>query len=178
MQKSASRIVLSHLAGFLLFIVLLSIANLLNITNPLIKDIITFLNGNILLLMAMMVFGILNDILWSHRFPWNVLAPFSAAVLGVLIVTFICRIFGMLNEFLHFGDLPCAWIATVVFFIVLIGAYATLLVRGGRPREEWHEDRKKRVHHEWPEWKDVEKEFRMAMYNLGKSLEKAFGPKK
>ena len=177
MRRSASRIVISHAAGFLVFIIILGIANMIDFKSPVLGNIVMFFNANIILLLVMMVFGLLNDIFWQYSFPFNVLAPVSGAVLGVLIVTFICRMFSLTDSYLRIGSLPCVAIATIVFFLVLIGGFATILVRGGKPREEWHEE-KKRKRHGWPEWEDVGKEFRMAMYNLGKSLEKAFGPRK
>jgi hypothetical protein len=75
----------------------------------------------------------------------------------------------------------------IVFLIVLVAGYITILARHGKPRNVWEEEHGR--WHEWGmrhmrrktkvEWEDVGDEFRLALYNLGKNINEALaGPRK
>ena len=149
MTKSAPRIILHRIIGFIIFLILLVIANaLIPIFNSNVySDIINFFNANIILLLILTLIGMVNEIFWSFYFPFNIIAPITGSILGVYIVTFVYRCINFLDIFIKNNSnimtaiLPEGIVSMLVFWIVLIAGYLIILIRQGRPRKEWHEQR-------------------------------------
>ena len=202
MAKTIVGIILSRVFGFVFFLVLLAIANFLvpYVPSEVYAQAVKFFNLNIILLLIIMFIGIINDIFWNFSFPFNILAPISSAILGIYIVTFLYRIWIFLDFYFQTGFyFPIRTLYTIVFVFVLIFGYFAILARGGRPRDEWkqrcierHEEKLERKKEKLEkkmekidrkisrkvEWDEVGEQFKLALYNLGKSISSLFEKKK
>jgi hypothetical protein len=199
MAQSIARIILSRVIGFLLFLVILAIANVLisSINNQVYTDTVDFFNTNLTIIIIVTFFGLVNDIFWTFYFPFNILAPVISAVLSVYIVTFIYRFWLFANNYIKFQlTIPINTIYLVVVLLVLILGYIVILARGGRPRQEWkerHEERRerrkeevqerldnldKRIKAKQLEWEEVGDQFKSALYKVGEKLNNSLDNKK
>jgi hypothetical protein len=198
-MKSIPGIILSKIIGFLVFLVLLAIANILipSINSEIYTGIVYFFNLSIFLIFVITVVGMINDILWRFYFPFNILAPISAAFLSMYLITFLYSIWDFINLYIESNTLssiviPLREIYLVVFILILFLGYLTIIIRGGLPRDAWKEkweDRyKKRLERKLdilerkkkrnePEWEDVGNQFRLAFYNLGDIINNLFDKK-
>ncbi len=195
MAKSVLKIILSNIIGFLIFLIILMIANKLisSFDNEIFRNIIGFLNANLVLLFTMMFVGMINEIFWAFYFPFNILAPITSSVLSVYIINFIERIWIFLNLYERFNILiNFQAVYTLVVFIVLISGYLIIFFRHGKPKEDlekWNRERLERKREKFHkkiqkidkklgknkvEWKDVENEFKLVLHNAGKSINKFF----
>jgi hypothetical protein len=197
-MKSSSRIVVGASAGFILLVAILIIANILvkNVSNPIYGNTINFFNSTIGLLLIIFLVGMINDLFWNFKFPFNLVAPITGAFLSIFIVNFIYNIWQFSQSYIHSGFyIPVYPIYSVVFLIVLGFGYFNLVIkeRGGkdiRDYKEYHEKKnkekekiyqeikKRRKEHKKIEWRDVGNEFKLALYNLGDSINDAFDRKK
>lgn len=198
-MKSAPKIIISRIIGFIIFLILLVIADaLIPVFNSNVySDIINFFNTNIILLLILTLIGMVNEIFWSFYFPFNIIAPITGSILSIYIITFIHRFFDFLNIYVQPNiSLPWNAIQSTVLWIVLIVGYIIILVRQGKPRKEWHEEIKKWHEQRWErkreklekkmekldrklgkkkvEWENVGNEFKMLFYNIGKSFNDMF----
>lgn len=202
MAKSVPRIILSQIIGFIIFLILLAATNMLipSINSIFYTQIILFFNSNIYLLLILTLIGILNEIFWSFYFPFNLVAPIISAVLSIYIITFIYKFWILANNYIESSiQIPLHAIYFAVFIIVLVFGYILLLARGGKPREDWQERHEKYKREKWEQrrkkyqkkienldkkvrsnldWEDVEDEFKLALYNLGRIINNLFAPKK
>ena len=190
MSRPAHHIVLWRVCGFLFFLILLAIANVVipNMNNSIYTDVVIFFNENITFLFLMTLIGMVNDLFWNFHFPFNIPAPITGGVLGIYVVMFFYRAWGFLNFYINSDiTLPMGLIYLCVFLITVVLGYMTILSRQGKPRRDWEEEMKRR--HEKMRgnkrpgrevnWKEVENEFRLVFYNIGRSINKLFeGQKK
>jgi hypothetical protein len=197
MSRSAFKIVMSNVGGFILFLILLGTANILlpHINSLVYVDVVLFLNRSLVLFTIMMLVGLINDILWSFYFPFNILAPVSSAILSFFIVIFIFRVWSFLNNYVQSNFVLPEFVYVPIALIVLVAGYVLILFRKGKPGEV-HKRRKKekeleekerlgkkaepaskRKQEETVEWQDVGDEFKHLFYNIGKSLNSFFGGK-
>jgi hypothetical protein len=192
MARSVLKIILSNIAGFLFFLILLAIANILlkYIPSAIYADVVNFFNTNIFLFLVMMLIGMINDIFWSFYFPFNILAPISSALLSLFIVVFFYTVWNFLNIYIKADVAVPKGMYTPVALLVLVVGYILILVRRGRPREvyeKWAEKKeevkkKSESARKRPEqdidWEDVGNEFKLFFYNLAKSMNKGFEKEK
>jgi hypothetical protein len=185
MSKPA-HIILFRILGFVFFLILLAAANVLIpfINKDLYTSIVMFLNSNIILLFIMTCIGMVNELFWSFNFPFNVAAPITGGVLGVYIVMFFYQIWNFINMYLNLGiTIRIGSFYFLIFLFVMVLGYVVILSRNGKTREDW-EERLKRRHKEMGknkkhegeeiEWKDVEREFRLIFYNIGRGINSLF----
>lgn len=187
MAKSVPKIIISRIIGFIIFLILLVVANALipAFNSNVYSDIINFFNLNIILLFILTLIGLINEIFWSFYFPFNIIAPITGSVLSIYIVTFIHRGFDFLNTYFP-SDIILPWqtIQSLVFWMVIIVSYLIILIRQGKPKEDWHEEMKKWHEQRWErkreklkkkmEWEDVGNEFKHLFYNIGRSINNLF----
>jgi hypothetical protein len=203
MAKSVPKIILSRIIGFLIFLILLAIANILipAVDSKIYSSIINFFNTNLILLFILTIIGMINEVFWSFYFPFSIIAPITGAILSIYIIIFIHKLFDFLNIYIQPSiALPWQTIHFIVFWIVLIAGYLIILIRQGKPREDWHEEIKKWHEQKWErkkiklqrkmkkidrklgkkkfEWEDVGNEFKTLFYNIGNSLNNLFEGKK
>ncbi len=200
MPRSTAKIILSRITGFIFFLILLAIANMLigSVHNETYRSIIFFFNESLLLLLILMLLGMVNDIFWNMNFPFNIIAPITSAVLSFCVLTFMYALWIFLDQYIQSGmTIPIGLLKIVVFFIVLLAGYLAILVRGGKPKSDWEDKWKERRQARWlrekerlqrrlnridrhvknkeeVDWEDVGEEFKLAFYNLGKSINKSF----
>jgi len=199
MAKSVPKIIISRIIGFIILLILLAIANALipAFDSNIYSDIINFFNTNLILLFILTLIGMINEIFWSFYFPFSIVAPITGAILSIYIITFIHRLFDFLNTYVQPNlVLPWQTIQSFVFWIVIIAGYIVILVRQGKPREDWykeikrwHEERLERkkeklekkldkidrkIGKKKVEWIDVGNEFKTFFYNIGNSLNNLF----
>jgi len=202
MTKSIPRIILSHIAGFIIFLILLAVANILipSINNDIYINIIQFFNSNLIFLLLLTFIGMINEIFWSFYFPFNIFAPIFSSILSIYVITFIYKIWSLLDVYIKSTlIIPIDLIYAIVPLIVFIAGYITIIARHGKPAEEWHRELKemhknrlerkrdklkiklekvdKKLGKNKVEWEDVGDEFRLAFYNLGKSFNELFDKK-
>ena len=204
MKRSIPGIIIMRLIGFLIFLIILAIANSLisNVNYQIYTDIINFFKENILLLAGMALLGIISEIFWCFYFPFNLIAPFASAILSIPIIAFIYHIWLFLNKYLNV-DLPfkISLVYIITFLIVLLVGYIKILAQGKQKRDSEDEDEsdeeiedrdedesenknvkkkveiKKRTSNNIY-WSDVGYQFREFFYNIGRSLNSLFNNKK
>lgn len=195
-EHSATVLILRRTVGFIIFLILLLIANTLasSFNNSIYSNIMQFFNINMPLFFILFVMGTINDLFWSFYFPWNMLAPVTGSILSIFIVTFLDKIWLFADSYIHSGfTIPIGLVTTIVFIIVFISGYFYLARRGIEHEEFWNEKEWKK----WKDWKkgwyeekmkdkheirkrkkvdwgDVGEEFKLALYNLGDSINRAF----
>jgi len=202
-MRSIPRIIFSRIIGFIIFLILLAIANLLipSINNNVYSDIVNFFNLNLILLLILTFIGLVNEIFWSFYFPFNIIAPITGSILSIYIITFIHHVYDFLEVyFIQNIVLPWQEIQIIVFWIVLITGYIIILIRGGKPREDVYQAVKRLREERWErkkeilerkiekldrrlgkkkvEWEDVGNEFKIFFYNIGESLNNLFNKDK
>jgi hypothetical protein len=206
MTKSVPRIIISGVAGFLFFLVILAVANALifSINNPVYTEIVLFVNKNIFLFFIIAVIGILNDIFWTFYFPFNIIAPITSSLLSIYIIMFLEKLFDFFNvQEITNISIPFTDLYILVALIVLVAGYLVIAIRAGRPRgyfekisrerqikqKEARMDRRERRKEELEEikelnkevrdieWEDIGDEFKQALFNLGKSINNLFEEK-
>jgi predicted PurR-regulated permease PerM len=200
MTKSIPRIIISKLIGFLIFLILLAVANILipYINSGIYTSFVEFFNANITILAIITLIGLVNGVFWSFYFPFNTIAPLISAILSMYIITFIYRFWTLLDKYTGLNVsitspiFPIYLIYILVFFIVLISGYITILARHGKPKGEWEErwenklERKKerlerkidkidrKMRRKGVEWDEIGDEFKLFFYNIGKGLNSLF----
>lgn len=189
--KSIPKIIISHLISLCIFLLIVMLANwFISTDNQTISAIINFLNKNILLIVLMSLIFMLADILHALIFPFNLPAPLFSAIGSMLVITFIFRIFELIDVLLNSDVMTSLnWIKwfvyPLVFIIVLIVGFVSVFFglfgwkeeKGERKREK-----KEKIIDITPKksksWKDVGNEFRNMLYDLFLSLRKAVKGKK
>lgn len=132
MGKSSSRIVLERMVGFLIFLIILGIANYVGqyVDSPTFSLILEFFNASLLFLFVITIFGLLSELFWNFMFPFNLAAPLFSGFVGLLITRFIFMLFDLIEPFVDVGisflAVPLSWL---VFCIVVAVGYIILVVR-------------------------------------------------
>jgi len=169
-EKSIASIVFSRICGFLGFAVLLGLANIaqLFIDNIIFSDVVRFLNSSILLLLIIMVVGILTDISWAVMFPFNILAPVLSAINSIFLLYFILGIIEVvqMHTFDFMPPMLFTLIAPILFFVVLIFGYVTLVMKVLLPSPRKEKTKK------CTKWGEVGEEFRLSILDSLKRFRK------
>jgi hypothetical protein len=191
-QRSVGSVVFGKVMGFLFFLFLLYIANVLAvyIESPAYLGILNFINNNLVLLIVMSVVFLVGSIFDVLIFPFNLSAPIFNSIGAVLVVIFIHRMFLLLdtvtgqNISIVFTVLSFL-IYPLVFLFVLVGGYISIFARlfsyssyqsarhpSEQPKKKSQEKviDVKRVR----SWDDVGNEFRQTIYDFLAMLRRAF----
>ena len=193
-HRSILGLTLSRFAGLMIFLILLVIANSLEINNSGYLHVVGFLNQNIGIIVLFSVLFYLGELFFIFIFPFNLPAPIFSAVGGAFLVNFIFRMFYFIGDVLHesaFSSFKMfePLIYTLVFFIVLIVGYVNIFVRLRNISRRKEMDRKvyhremeaDRVYeerqHKRVDWKDVGDEFKATAYNVASNIKKSLEPK-
>ncbi len=188
MSKPA-HIILFRILGFLFFLILLAVANIIipYVENEVYTDVIIFLNINITLLMIITFIGMINELFWSFNLPFNLIAPVTSGILGIFLINFFYKVWNLLNGYFNLNVIILTDLFYIlIFLLIIVAGYIIILSRQGKTREDWeerlerHKKHGKKDRHDDKdiEWKDVEKEFKRVFYNMGRELNKLFEPKK
>lgn len=200
MKKSVPKIVIWKIVGFLIFLILLGVANYFTryIPGNFYYSIVQFFNGNLGLIVVMMLFGMLSEVFWNLFFPLDLVAPIISAISSIFSVTFVYRIWLLVDSYVGTGvEIPMGGVYRLVFWLVLIIGYIVVLARIRRGEEgsveNWHEDRlkskkeklerkvekiDKKLRKKEIEWSEVGDEFRKVLFNIGRGVSNLFDKKK
>lgn len=144
--KGAGRIILSRVIGFIIFLVLIWILNLMTyyVHNNTLSAIVSFLNSNLLLIIIFTLIFIIADIFYYLWFPLDLPAPLLSAFGTVLLIRFIFNIIIFVLSLIGITlNLPLEMIyiiiAVIAFIIVLIVGYARIIGGAARRRRHMHE---------------------------------------
>lgn len=182
-HKTIPSIIIWKTVGFLFFLILLAVSNYLipNFNNiPMYVGIVQFFNSNFAIIFAIFIVDMISEIMWIFNFPFNILAPVFSSILSVYIITFIYKIFQLVDSYTNTNvTLPIVSITTLVSFIVFLTGYLTIIARHGKSEKNWEETKgrsKKRMEKKTKnvEWGDIGNEFKNVLYNIGRSLNEAF----
>ncbi|MCX6706564.1 MAG: hypothetical protein NT001_00260 [Candidatus Woesearchaeota archaeon] len=194
MARSVLKIIFWKIFGFIMFLILLGIANIvaLSINNAWGMQIISFMNENIPFFFLIMIIDIINEIFWSFYFPFNVFAPITSALLSILIITLIYKL-AVMNPLMYAAlIIPFTLIYILVPVMVLIVGYILIVARGGRPKHAYDEGKEKNFRRKREmkmknmekgaqsrkgkkvEWEDIGNEFKLVLYNLGREMNNLF----
>jgi hypothetical protein len=170
-NKNISTIILSRLGGLLLFIILLLIANIISnqITNPIILQIIYFLNNNIGTIIFFTIIFFLADLFSIFIFPFNLPYPLFNALGSILLILFLFQILPhsiiiqeeTKNTILNLQTITLL----IVTLIVLIVGYTNIFSHKEKKRQK---SKKKQQ----TNWEDVGNEFRELIIFFSKKLRK------
>jgi hypothetical protein len=181
-EKSTAKIIVSSTISFLIFLILLSIANFLTqyIQNNYYTITIEFLINNLYLSFIIFFISLIADIFWNISFPFNIPAPIISAISSIFIITYLYRLWLLIESIINTSAyIPITTIYIIIFWVVIIGGYLKVLAKVGK----WEEKNKeikvdKKQKKEKVEWSEVGNEFKLALYNLGRALNNAFSKKK
>lgn len=197
-QGSAVGSIFSRLGAFLIFLIILWIFNYLvgSSTQGIMYALVHFFNGQIIFLFLITIVFIIADIFWSVPVPFNVPAPIFSAVGGVFIVELVFKLFTLFDSLnvnkIFEPFIPLEFmVAGIVFTLVLIGGYISILVKASHPtikedveekieelkqrKKEWKQERvEARRERRRVEWEEVGEEFRAAFLAVGKTFRRVF----
>ena len=181
MHKSSLSIILHRFIGFLFLIIILAIANILIpfVSPGVYSNVVGFFNTNLFLLIILFFIGLIDDLFWNFRFPFNILAPISSSFLGVFITNLLYKIWLFIDSYAGTGvNIPINLVYVLVFFSILVFSYIYLFVKIGDENYsdvviEINEKSRKKKKGNSLDWEDVGDEFRLAFYNIAKSINKA-----
>jgi hypothetical protein len=186
-QNSIPKVFFSKIAGLLLFLVILAVANLLIpfINNEIYFKTIYFFNNNLLFLVILSVIFLIGALFDALFFPFNLPAPIFNAIGGVLVAVFVFRIFGFIDlvgKIDVFRNLSL--LAYLIYFLIFvfviifgyIGIFAKLFRIGFEEKEPY--ERPKRKKEKNIKWTDVADQFKLFFYNVGKVMNESFSKNK
>lgn len=181
-ERSVWRRVIGGIFSFIVFLILLAVANYVSpwVGLTSFSEIVKFFNANIGFIFLMSAVFILSDIFWALIFPFNIPAPIVSAVGGILIVDLMFGMFKLIEYLLDVGIYTALgpfreMIYGLVFWLTIIVGYIIVVfrARGKLISEDNSKKIKDRV-----EWEDVGEEFKLALYEFAGSLNRIFSKKK
>ena len=133
-KESFFTILISRIAGIVIFLILLAILNALTgyVQSLTFLRVVEFLNAHIGLLLLIAVIFLVGDLFGALTFPRNRPGPVFGAVGAVFTVMFLFRLFLLVGEitgigfFAIFTGTLALLIYILVFIVVLIGGYIAL----------------------------------------------------
>jgi hypothetical protein len=190
-KDSVSKRILLKIIGFLIFLIILGLANFLTkyITDLFYGDVVNFLIENLWLSFLIFVSTLVAEIFWMMWFPLDIPAPFLSAVSSLFIVNYLYNIYLFLGVYTYIdAPIPIGSIYEIVFWMVIGVGYILLLARiakdvrekkkGVENQERGKRERKQDENEEKKssgiEWNDVGGQFRLGCYNIGKAFNGLF----
>ncbi|WP_301663158.1 hypothetical protein [Methanoculleus frigidifontis] len=175
-RESVPGILISRIGGFVIFLILLGILNLIagSYRGEIFLEVVGFLNANLGLLVLITAVFLVADLFGALQFPLNLPAPLVNAAAAVFLVEFLIRLFGLVAEisgvrvFLLFEEFSFL-IYPAVFLIVLIGGYAVLFTSAGEKSGRDGGDTRS--------WDEIGEDFRKVFTEILQKLREEFGGK-
>jgi hypothetical protein len=189
-RKSSISIIFHSIISFLIWIMLLIIANILvsYINEPIYEMVIQFFNSLLVLFFIIFLIGMINSLFWNFSFPINLFAPILSAILSIFIVNLIYQIIKFIQIFVYFNGLANIDgliqypIYLLVFFTTLILGYLLIILEESHIEKEHSKDKtrenkrdlknKRKSNGINVSGEDVKKEFRKVAYNIGEAINK------
>ncbi len=131
--KDVLNVFLSRIIGFIIFLVLLAVVNIMAyyIPNETFRQTVLLLNSNIWIIVIFTIVLMIGEIFGALIFPFNLPAPLFNAIGAIFLIRFIFNIFEFLNTLLILR-LPfnfSTWylvISLIIFVIVIIFGYVKI----------------------------------------------------
>lgn len=205
-RRSIIRQIISSLFGIILFLVILGIANIIipNVNNAAYSEIVGFFNSSLGFLIILFLVGLVNEIFWNFYLPFDLIAPIISTVFAIFIMIFFEKFWNFIKDYFNINfSIPFDILYIIIPLIVLVSGYLLIISeeywfrRKRRLREEYEDRITDRInqatnkttdrieeeidnlkkHVEKIDWEDVGDEFKVALYNLGKSINNALDEK-
>lgn len=152
MLRNTTRFIVSWIISILVIILLIFAINFISyfIPNPIIKDIVQFINNNIILIILISFLFFLGSFFYHLGFPANLCFPIFDAFGGAFLVYVIIKLLVLLDKYALTGigntlDSYSYIISIVIFFLILIFGYISILHYHNR-RYRHHSYRDDRVY--------------------------------
>jgi signal transduction histidine kinase len=177
-EKTVLEITISRLVGLIVFLVLLGVANVIQVNSSMYYQIVSFFNAEMWVIITFSILFYLGELFFVFDFPINFPAPIFNAIGGAVLVNFI---FDIMVKGLDLADVNIAFmlriLEVVVLVIVVVVALIVGYVRvfssiGGKQRRK--KIKKKPV--EEHDWDDVKREIKEAVYHATKNLSDKLKP--
>jgi len=140
--RNVAGIFLSKLLGVLIFLVILGLLNFLvpYVDEFIFKEIVGFLNANLLLFLLFSLFFCVAEMFFALTFPFSLPAPLFSSFGSVFLVSFIFNVLGFVDSSFKMGlnrllNETYFLIVVVVFLIVFISGYSIVFGRGVQRRK-------------------------------------------
>jgi hypothetical protein len=137
------RVFLRGIWGFLLFVIILVLLNLVNFyfKQPLFDSVVVFLNNSVIWIVLFALLFLFGDLFKALNFPFNLPGPLFDAVASVFLIKFIFDVLRLINDYLGISNIISfnslyALISGLVFVLVIIVGYVKILSSTGRRREK------------------------------------------
>ncbi len=200
--KSIVWILASNLVAFGIFLTLLGSLNVLAkfVDDAVFHQVVELLNDNIGLILTLFIIFLIGNIFGSLFFPFNLPAPLINAVGGMFLITFIFRVFELIDSLIDenfFQNIEefSFLIYPVVFIIVIVGGYITIfdhvITEERRKKKIFAESTEKKLERETPSeseytereseektWEDVGNEFKEMLFDIFHNIRKSVNKEK
>jgi len=150
--KEIGHEILTRFIGFLIFLVLLGLANVLTyyIKNEIFLSVVNFLNVNVWLIIIFSVILLIGEIFGLLMFPLNIPGPLFNAVGSVFLIQFVFKLFEFITKLSKVViNIPLNNIENVVmilvFIIVLVVGYVHIVIDATRPKKRMHSHNERQV---------------------------------
>ena len=173
MSKRPLKIIAGGLAGLLIFLILLAIANLVGFNNANYLDSINFLNSQIIVIILFSVLLTLGELFFAFKFPFNFPAPIFNVFGGVILTGFIFDViirgleFASINISFVLRILEIVTIVIVILAALIVGYVKVFSSVGGKKKPKSKEKK------EHPEWEHFKEDVKDAFHDAGKNIKKA-----
>lgn len=179
-MKKFSSVFFSGIFGILFFLILVGVLNIVAgfVANYVYLSIVSFLNNNLWLILLISIILLMANVFEVLIFPFNIFYPIFNAVGAVLWVIFIFRTLVFIDLLV---DGNFAYIFAPFYLIALILVPVIVIIVGYVKIIYWLIPKKKKKTKKKErrlEWGDVLDEIKLALYNIGRTLEERFEPKK
>ena len=177
MRKILS-IIFSKAMGIVFFVLILFALNMIEpfFDSRVLTAFVSFFNEHLSYILIMSIVIAIAEIFFVFTFPFNLLAPLVSAFGAVLLVRFIFRMLGMVENVLSINILYVfsffsGLIYTIVFLITLISGYVSLIPKHDRKKENMAKENMTRTKKESRQksaksWSDLGDEFRETLSDL------------
>jgi len=130
MKNPIVKLIINRVAGFIVFLLLVIVLNILvtYISLSLFQDIVGFINDNVLFLGLIALIMVLGEVFSMLKYPFNLPYPLFSAAGALFVLYFIFDIFVFLIEAsaIDLGipfDIIFGVIAILVFIVILVAGY-------------------------------------------------------
>jgi hypothetical protein len=141
--------IIVRVIGFLIFLVLLGLVNILKyyIKNEIFGSVVNFLNANIWLIIIFCIIFLIAEIFYYLIFPLNIPGPLFNAVGGALLIEFAFKLLIFITNLSNVVlNIPLDFIERVViiivFIVVLVIGFVRIVLDATRPKKRMeHKER-------------------------------------
>ncbi len=174
-KRSPMRLVFVRVIGILVFIILLTLANIIYpyLHGRFFTEFVSFLNSNLELIVVMSILFLLGELFSLFFFPFNIPGPLFTGFGSMLLISFVFGLMGALDYILNLGIYNFfKWFAYLlfpcVFGVVIIIGYIQLFTKELKPEEEEIIDLTATG------WQEIAGEFKLLILDMVQGLRRVF----